>query len=600
MPSAIRQLKIRNQILLVTLPPLLVLLCGTGFFFYAYWISQHNGRDIVRSAQSVAYSEEALRHCSEMFMAVRAYIQTHQEPNLRPYQDAAAEASINLTRLRDLEENDPGREAVVQTVITRLRDWELNWANPTIQIIRRNQPSDPNDAIARGEESLTIIRQALLALANDEREAYVEQMSGAELTMRHMLFMGLGLAGLLALVLVFLTRGVSRLIEDPVYQLIEASEHVSRGDFQPKLPPQVDNEFGTLSRSFANMTRVMREEREEMEALNHFAERVSQCRTEREVYDEVIHSLRERFHPRQIIIFTYSSGETFLEAKATLTALPPEQRAWPTIDDMHDCKAVRTGRSFKIDDVTEEPPCPSHFALPTEGSYFCGPMIAGGNIIGAVRLECSKGFWTGERSHLLESYLSGAASALSNLRMLETMKQQATVDPLTGLNNRRSLEDSAKHLIAISQRKEEPFGVIILDLDHFKSFNDQYGHEVGDRILKVFSRTITAATRETNIAARIGGEEFVVLLPDTDEGAAMLVAERIRAAVARMVIPLSSDKVTLNVTVSAGVAAFPAHGESLEEVLQAADKALYESKRNGRNRVTRYVEGGASPTVATA
>jgi diguanylate cyclase (GGDEF)-like protein len=600
MPSAIRQMRIRNQILLVTLPPLLVLLCGTGFFFYAYWAAKHNEKDIARSAQCVAYSEGILRNCTEMFMVVRAYIRTRQEPNLPPYRQAAAEASAALSRLRDLEEEDPQHAAAVQSVTAEIKDWELKWANPAIDAVRQNKDADPNDTIARGEEGLTDIRQALLGLANAEREGYLEQMRGAELTMRHMLFMGLGLAGLLAMVLIFLTRGVSRLIEEPIRQLIEASELVSQGNFRPKLPPQVDNEFGALSRSFSNMTRVMREDREEMEALNRFADRVSQCRAETEVYKEIIHSLRDRFHPRQIIIFTCNRGESFLEAKATMTDLPPEQRAWPTIDDMHDCKAVRTGRSFKIDDVTDEPPCPSHFALPTEGSYFCGPLIAGGNIIGSVRLECGKEFWTQERSQLLESYLSGAASALSNLRMLETMKQQATIDPLTGLNNRRSLDELAKHLIARSKRKEETFGIIILDLDHFKSFNDQYGHEVGDRILKVFSRTITAATRETNIAARVGGEEFVVLLPDTDKEAAMLVAERIRVAVARMVIPLSNDKTTLNVTVSAGVSAFPAHGETLEEVVQAADKALYESKRNGRNRVTLFVDRGIPPSEASA
>lgn len=179
------------------------------------------------------------------------------------------------------------------------------------------------------------------------------------------------------------------------------------------------------------------------------------------------------------------------------------------------------------------------------------------------------------------------------------MKQQATIDPLTGLNNRRSLEDSAKHLIALSRRKEETFGVIILDIDHFKTFNDQYGHEVGDRILKVFSRTVLDAMRETNMAARIGGDEFVVLLPVTEQAATILVAERIRTAVAHMVVPQSNDKVALNVTVSAGVSVFPAHGERLEEVLQAADKALYESKRNGRNRVTLYAERDSAPTAAS-
>jgi diguanylate cyclase (GGDEF)-like protein len=187
---------------------------------------------------------------------------------------------------------------------------------------------------------------------------------------------------------------------------------------------------------------------------------------------------------------------------------------------------------------------------------------------------------------LLESYLNGAASALSNLRLLDRMKQQANIDMLTGLYNRRFVEDYARKLLAIARRRMQPVGVIMLDLDHFKSFNDVYGHEVGDRILRQFAKTVTASMRETNLAARYGGEEFVVILPDTSTKSCLLVAERIRKAVAAMVVPSNTEKPLPQLTVSIGIAAFPEHGETLEEIIQASDKALYESKRGGRNRVT--------------
>ena len=102
------------------------------------------------------------------------------------------------------------------------------------------------------------------------------------------------------------------------------------------------------------------------------------------------------------------------------------------IEEPHNCKAVRTGRSFVVNDVQVELLCPSKFVLPTEGSYFCGPLIAGGIIIGSVRIEAAKDLWTAERRRLLESYLSGAASALSNLRLLAIKEQQANIDMLTG------------------------------------------------------------------------------------------------------------------------------------------------------------------------
>jgi diguanylate cyclase (GGDEF)-like protein len=129
----------------------------------------------------------------------------------------------------------------------------------------------------------------------------------------------------------------------------------------------------------------------------------------------------------------------------------------------------------------------------------------------------------------------------------------------------------------------------MMDLDHFKSFNDTFGHEVGDRILRQFAKSVTQAMRETNLAARYGGEEFVVVLPETDLQAAERVAERIRQAVERMVVPSGTDKPLPQVTVSLGIAMYPEHGKTLEELLKASDKALYESKHAGRNRVTVYV-----------
>ena len=128
-------------------------------------------------------------------------------------------------------------------------------------------------------------------------------------------------------------------------------------------------------------------------------------------------------------------------------------------------------------------------------------------------MEAARDLLTPDRQRLLESYLSGAASALSNLRLLDRMKQQANIDMLTGLYNRRFLEDYARKLFAIARRRDQPVGFIMMDLDHFKSFNDLYGHEVGDRILRHFAKTVTSSMRETNLAARYGGEEFVVILP---------------------------------------------------------------------------------------
>jgi len=586
MAFTIRNLKIRDQILLVTLPPLCVLLCAVALFFYAYWSAISTEHTAVRSLESVVRGESFLRHATEASTAIREYALTHQKELLGSYDKAVTDGVADLIALGDLDSAHPGHLQEVTRIRAEFEQMQKQWALPAIEKVRAGGVFDAAPTLSEGRDRLAAIRSEVLRLRKENEEQNANEMDSAERVMRRMLVVGVGLAVLLAGILVFLTGVVTRLIVAPVLQLIRASEQVGRGDFTPALPPMVENEFGVLSRSFSHMTTALRRDHEEIASLNRFSEAVTQCTSEVEVYDLVLHSMKERFQPRQVIIFKLNQAENYLEAATSLVPLPKEVGAWPVIEEPHNCKAVRTGRSFVVNDVTVEPLCPSKFVLPAEGSYYCGPLIAGGIIIGSVRMEAAKDLWTPDRQRLLESYLSGAASALSNLRLLDRMKQQANIDVLTGLYNRRFLEDYARKLFAIARRRTQPVGMIMLDLDRFKSFNDVYGHEIGDRILRHFAKTVTASMRETNLAARYGGEEFIIILPDTSAKSCTLVAERLRKAVMAMVVPSNSEKPLPHLTVSIGVAAFPEHGQTLEEIIQASDKALYESKRGGRNRVT--------------
>ena len=589
MAFTINNLKIRQQVLLVTLPPLFVLLCSVALLLYSYWLALHTSRSTARTLESVAQGEQVLRTVAEIHMGVRGYLLYRDRSMLASYSELSDRLLNGLARLRELEGQDSEQLKDTDEIQTAINRWKTEWVNPTIRDVDRGATLDLPRIKEEGSRRYAVVRKPLLTLIDADRAENLTSMRDAEQLMKRMLVMALVVAALVALIVFLVTREVAGLLEQPVRQLIDASERVSRGDFKLVLPPATDNEFGVLSQSFAHMTAALRQEREELAALNRVSEVVTQCTSEGEIYEHILYSLRDRFHPRQVIIFKLNSEENFLEAAATLAPLPAELQDWPVIPEPHNCKAVRMGRRFRVNDVTAEPLCPSKFVPPGEGSYYCGPLIAGGLIIGAVRVEGPKGLWTPERESLLESYLSGAATALSNLRLLESTKEQANVDELTGLYNRRFLEEYARKLIAMARRKEQPLGVIMMDLDHFKECNDVHGHEAGDRILRHFARTATRAIREANLAARYGGEEFVVMLPDTGQQSCMLVAERIRQAVERMVIPSGGDKPLPQVTVSLGIAIYPEHGQGLEDILQAADKALYESKRAGRNRTTIYV-----------
>ncbi len=589
MAVSIRNLTIRQQVFLVTLPPILGLMVAIALSLYIYWMAQRTEAATRNAEESVAEEQFLLRRLAEMYLDARIYLRSGRPAMLASYRAGERDFTEGLENLIALEQDNPQHVAVVNRIHDEMQRWESSWVARNFSRVSRGQIVTDSETLDEGEVAMAPSRSALEQLIRDDESESRQSAVASQRMLNRIVVMGVVVAIILAGTLSFLTRVVTRLISEPLRLLIQASERVSRGDFQPPLPPPANNEFGRLSESFSRMAAALQVDREEMKLLNRFFEAVSQCATEGEIHRHILHSLEERFHPKQIFIFQLHAPEKYLEAVSSLVPLPDNLRTWPVIEEPHDCKAVRMGRHFMVNDVTREPLCPANFAPPSTGSYYCSPLIAGGIIIGAVRMEGAAGAWTPEREALAESYVSGAASALSNLRLLEAMKKQANVDELTGLYNRRFLEDYARKQLAMASRKEKPLGVIMMDLDHFKEFNDVYGHEMGDRILREFSKTMTHAMRETNLAARYGGEEFVVLLPDTDLASCRLVAERIRKAVEKMVVPSATEKPLPKITVSLGIAAYPDHGKTFEELINSSDKALYDSKRAGRNRVSVYM-----------
>lgn len=175
---------------------------------------------------------------------------------------------------------------------------------------------------------------------------------------------------------------------------------------------------------------------------------------------------------------------------------------------------------------------------------------------------------------------------MEGARLRRQLERDAMVDGLTGLHNRRWLNDKAPRLVERHGRGAVPLSVLVVDVDHFKRFNDDYGHSAGDQVLAVVARTLSTSLRPTDLAARYGGEEFVVLLPDTDLAGAATAAERLRIAVGGTTVPTHDGRVLPPITVSIGVAELVA-GESATALIDRADAALYRAKKTGRNRVER-------------
>jgi diguanylate cyclase (GGDEF)-like protein len=169
------------------------------------------------------------------------------------------------------------------------------------------------------------------------------------------------------------------------------------------------------------------------------------------------------------------------------------------------------------------------------------------------------------------------------------VQRQAVTDELTGLYNHRRFQEAMVDESERARRFEQPMGLVMLDIDNFKKINDTYGHQQGDRVLAEVARVLRESSREIDAPARYGGEELAVVLPQTDLEGAYLLAERIRQGIAALELPLDDGRASIVVTASLGVASLPESADAPRELLAAADEALYEAKRSGKNKTVRAV-----------
>ncbi len=222
--------------------------------------------------------------------------------------------------------------------------------------------------------------------------------------------------------------------------------------------------------------------------------------------------------------------------------------------------------------------------LPGAGSLITIPLVMGGNVLGTVTLAArDAGVFSArvrERLSLISKYVAAAFSNAINFRTMEAL---ATTDGMTGLLNRRAFNERALDAVDRTQRKGRTVSLIITDIDHFKRVNDTWGHSAGDEVIRSVARELSTCLRRIDLGARYGGEEFAILLEEADTETAARVAERLRASVEAM--PCSANGEEFQVTLSLGVATMPLHAGSLEELVEAADAALYAAKGGGRNQV---------------
>ncbi len=418
--------------------------------------------------------------------------------------------------------------------------------------------------------------------------------------------------------LYFLRNSIKPLIET-AENFQQAVADARRGDFSARIAYDGKNEVGKIARDLnvlmgllqdglgviarkvagliryehpigANQLATTIQMVESLEDVSHFKQAIEEDETKEEVYARLSQVIQNEFLVEHFSIYEVVPSKNRIQVMV-VDGQPEEACRWcdPQILLRADsCRAKRTGHT--VDGVTTPGICTS-FDPPKEQSgtsHICIPMMQSGSVGSVVQLITHR-----ERMSLavkmlpfIQIYLREAAPVLEAKRLMSTLRDSSLRDPMTGLHNRRFLQEYVDSLLSYTSRHKGAFSVLMADLDYFKQVNDSYGHEAGDTTLKILARTLRNTVRSSDLVIRYGGEEFLIVLLDTAPEEAMEVAEKIRAAVEDLKIEILGT--FLKKTISVGVAGYPQDSSTFWQVVKYADVALYRAKEAGRNKVLRF------------
>ncbi|MGD0724146.1 MAG: diguanylate cyclase [Spirochaetia bacterium] len=314
---------------------------------------------------------------------------------------------------------------------------------------------------------------------------------------------------------------------------------------------------------------------QEVQLLNEVGDMLQSCISTEEAYPLISLHAPRLLPGSSGALYIHDPSQDLYSAMAEWGDRPPDVAAFKA----EDCWALRRGKVHALTGSTPTLRC-RHTGTAGDARSLCIPMAATGKSIGLFHLtggrEDSYAFAVSVAEHI--------GLALSNLMLRSDLRQLSIHDPLTGLFNRRYMEETLEIEIRRAERTEHPIGVIMLDIDHFKTFNDRFGHAAGDEVLRALGTLIRTHLRAGDIACRYGGEEFVLILTEASGDIATQRAEDIRQRVKALEVRYL-DAALGPLTVSLGVAVHPAHGRTRMEILAAADAALYKAKEGGRDQV---------------
>jgi diguanylate cyclase (GGDEF)-like protein len=526
-----------------------ICVCAAGWLHYSAARRLNESRDWLEHSQTVVSNIQLeMQRLDRMEPAIRLYQLTHDDENLRSAQSNGVAFYSTALHLQQLVNDNPAQAGHAQAlekqaaVLTRVLD------------AFDERASLPSQLLLGCRESLSVMQSA-------ERELLTQRTDASKLNASRSLLISISFTAL-SLVVVIVLFGF--LVGDALrrrryeQQLAEANEKLA--DTIRALERQA-RESELLTNARDELQLCVRSDQAQQSAARYFAQllpgtRGGFC---------LINNSRQTVE----IAASWNNPASLLDGF--------------TIDA---CCGLRSGRTRWRKFGQSEVHC-AHFSGTPPDNYICVPLAALGETLGLVYVECATpgiAAMADANFGALEQLVELASVAFASLNLRCKLEHQSIRDSLTNLFNRHFMEIALDREFRRAVRQQKSVAVLMLDVDHFKQFNDTFGHEAGDIVLREVAETLRQNVRNEDIVCRYGGEEFVIILPEISEEDALERAELVRQMVSEMRVRYHGDALR-EITISIGVALYPQNADSYEQIMRIADRALYQAKHQGRNCV---------------
>ena len=548
---------------------ILLIVGTTSLFFVAQFIEVSNR--LARTGQFIFRLQNISGLVSEVESAERGYVLSGNEALLSPYKNAAAAVHQEIRNAASLVRDNAAqinRLEKLQSLITqRFNDSKkITDTRRSLGMEAARKFSASGQNVELGEKirsALRQIRESAVFVLNSQSARGKDSAQGA----LHFLILEIIAA------LIFTAAPILILYGD-----IDARR-------------RVEEKFKEASKKLQVWVDDLEQRNSEFAVLSETADLLHTCVSAQEAYGVLSRSCQKLFPDMQGALYLINEERNLVEAVSEWNG----PIAGESVFHSDDCWALRRGRIYEAESPSGRVIC-GHLAGVSFDGYLCVPMMGQGAALGFLHFRYSKGAHkikegpraigsiSDTKKKLVTTFAEQAALALANLRLRETLRRQSIRDPLTGLYNRRYMEESLERELRRAARSKKPLSTLMVDIDHFKKFNDLFGHETGDELLMQVSQHIQRHIREYDVPCRYGGEEFLILMPETSLETAQKRAENLRKSVKSLQLQNKGRPIG-PISLSVGVAAFPSHAQTPENLFRAADTALYRAKSEGRDRV---------------